>query len=76
MSFFTMSFIGMSTFGSLLAGALASTIGARYAILAGGATCIVGALVFAQKIRALKTLVHPIYEKMKLVGEAPSPLQT
>jgi hypothetical protein len=41
-----MMFMGMAPLGALLAGTLAETIGAPGAIAAGGAVCIVGALVF------------------------------
>jgi len=69
MSFYTMSFIGMSTFGALFAGTLASKIGAPLAMIIGGTCCIISALVFARNIRELKEQVRPIYEKMFALRE-------
>jgi len=47
MSFYTMSFMGMVPFGSLLAGSLANTFGTVNTIIIGGVSCLVGALLFA-----------------------------
>jgi MFS family permease len=46
MSFYSMSLMGMTPFGSLIAGAAASSIGAPYTIAAGGALCIAAAGLF------------------------------
>jgi MFS family permease len=46
MSFYTMSFMGMVPFGSLLAGSAASTVGAPHTLSLGGIVCIIGAGVF------------------------------
>ena len=51
MSLFAMAFRGVAPFGSLLAGGLASKIGAPNTLIIGGASCILGALVFASKLR-------------------------
>lgn len=53
MSLFIMSFVGMMPFGSLLAGALASRIGATATIMIGGISCMAGALIFAGKLPGL-----------------------
>ena len=42
MSLFTMAFIGMAPFGSLIAGTLANAIGARNTLLIGGVSCLAG----------------------------------
>jgi len=51
MSFYTMAFMGMAPFGSLLAGSLAHSVGTPNTILIGGIGCIIGAVVFAMKAR-------------------------
>lgn len=53
MSLFIMSFVGMTPFGSLLAGALASRIGATATTMIGGISCMAGALIFAGKLPGL-----------------------
>jgi len=46
MSFYTMAFMGMGPFGSLLAGALAGLVGAPWTVAIGGMACIAGAAAF------------------------------
>lgn len=50
MSLYTMAFMGMSPFGSLLAGSLASRIGTPETVLLGGIVCITGGLIFAVRL--------------------------
>ncbi len=52
MSLFAMSFMGVTPFGSLLAGSLAAKIGVQNTLLLGGSCCIVGSLIFAWKLPA------------------------
>lgn len=54
MSFYTMAFMGMAPFGSLLAGALAHRIGAPHTLLLGGLVCVAGALIYARKISTVE----------------------
>ncbi|MFX4263544.1 MFS transporter [Pelotomaculum propionicicum] len=54
MSLYTMSFLGMAPFGSLLAGALASRIGAPGTIMWGGISCLLAAVLFAGKVSIIK----------------------
>ncbi|MBI5143494.1 MAG: MFS transporter [Candidatus Omnitrophica bacterium] len=69
MSLYTMAFIGMVPFGSLLAGSLASSIGAPNTLMLGGISCILGSLIFATKVPYLKHMVRPIYEKEGIIRE-------
>ncbi len=69
MALYTMAFIGMATFGSLLAGAVAGAIGAPLTLTAGGLVCILGAGLFAWRLPGLREKVRPIYvEKGILPG--------
>jgi MFS family permease len=74
MSFYAISFQGVAPFGSLIAGAVAARIGAPYTLMAGGAICIAGALIFASQLPALRKLVHPIYVQMGILPEIASGL--
>lgn len=69
MSFYTMAFMGMAPFGSLLAGVLASRIGAPHTLLVGGLSCLAGAALFAVKLPALREMVRPIYIKAGILPE-------
>jgi len=70
MSFYTMSFMGMAPFGSLLAGLLAHAIGAPRTLMLGGAACVVAGLLFGRRLPAWRPLVQPIYVRK---GVIPSP---
>jgi MFS family permease len=61
MSFYTVAFVGMAPFGSLLAGSLAHAIGAPRTVMVSGACCIAGALWFTTRLPQIRKLVHPIY---------------
>jgi MFS family permease len=50
MSFYSMAFMGPAPFGSLLAGASATRIGAPNTLIIGGILCIFGAIVFISKL--------------------------
>jgi hypothetical protein len=75
MSFYTMAFMGMMPFGSLLAGTLASRIGAPATMLAGGVSCIAGSLAFAVRLPYLRREIRPIYRKKGIIAEAASGLE-
>ncbi len=76
MSFYTMSFMGMAPFGSLLAGGLASKIGAPYTLLTGGIICIIGAFMFAAKLASIRKQIHPIYAKKGIIPEVVEGIQS
>jgi MFS family permease len=69
MSFFSMAFMGMTPFGSLLAGSLASKIGAPKTLILGGAICILGAGWFAHLLPTIRELVRPIYREQGIIPE-------
>ncbi len=61
MSYYTMAFVGMAPFGSLLAGALAHAIGAPLTLIVNGLCCIAGAVWFTTRLNQIRALVHLIY---------------
>ena len=69
MSFYAMAFQGMAPFGSLLAGTMASRIGAPATLVMGGSLCIGGSALFAHRLPALRKLVRPIYERLGILPE-------
>jgi MFS family permease len=58
MSFYTMAFMGMATFGTLLGGTLASRFGAQHTVLGGGILCIAAGIVFSRQMPGLKKNVQ------------------
>lgn len=71
MALYLMAFMGMATFGSLLAGAVAGEIGAPLTLVGGGLVCLGGAIVFHYKLPGLREQVRPVYiEKGILPGVA------
>jgi MFS family permease len=69
MSFYSIAFQGMAPFGSLIAGATASRIGAPQTLMIGGALCICGAALFARQLPAIRQLVRPIYVQIGIIPE-------
>jgi MFS family permease len=67
MSYYTMAFVGMAPFGSLLAGALAHAIGAPRTVIISGVACILGSLWFWSRMRAIRTDMRPIYQRLGIV---------
>ena len=67
MSYYTMAFMGMTPFGSLIFGGLASKIGAPHTIILGGTACIFGGLLFAYKLPLFRTLIRPIYKEKGII---------
>lgn len=55
MSFYSMAFMGMTPFGSLLAGALAARIGAPKTLMIAGGVCLVGAGWFWRSLPSIGT---------------------
>lgn len=69
MSFYVMAFIGTAPFGSLIAGSLASAIGAPDTLLIGGSLCLLGAAMFARKLPEIRKNIRPIYTRLGIVRE-------
>ncbi len=69
MSFYSLAFMGMMPVGSLIAGYLANKIGTPTTLMISGLCCTLASLVFAAKVPILKSMVHPIYERMGVAPE-------
>jgi MFS family permease len=75
MSYYTAAFVGMAPFGSLLAGALATWIGAPRTVMVTGSCCIVGAIWFWTQLRAIRTEIRPIYEQLGIIPPLSPPIE-
>ncbi len=67
MSYYTMAFVGMAPFGSLLAGALAHAIGAPRTVIISGVACILGSVWFWSRMTAIRDDMRPIYQRLGIV---------
>jgi MFS family permease len=67
MSYYTMAFMGMAPFGSLLAGAMASAFGAPLTVIATGTCVLFGGLWFFTRLPALRRVMRPIYQEMGII---------
>jgi MFS family permease len=84
MSYYTMAFMGMAPFGSLLAGTMAHAIpstplwiftgmvltGAQWAVMINGLVVALAAAWFATRLPALRKVVRPIYQEMGIIPAA------
>jgi MFS family permease len=73
MSFYTMSIMGITPFGSLLAGGLAHRIGTPHTLFLCGVGCIAGALWFTLLLPRLRERVRPIYVQMGILPALTEP---
>jgi len=71
MSYYTMALVGMTPFGSLLAGSLAHLLGAPHTVIITGSVVILGGIWFASQLPAIHRAIHPIYQAMGIVPAAP-----
>jgi len=76
MSLYAMAFVGAVPFGSLIAGYLASRIGASYTLMIGGTCCLIGSFLFFRKLPELRKQVHPIYVRKGIIPSVSKGLQT
>jgi MFS family permease len=67
MSYYTMAFVGMAPFGSLLAGTLAHAVGAPWTVIANGSAVLLGAAWFATQLPAVRREIRPIYREMGIL---------
>jgi MFS family permease len=71
MAVYAMAFMGMSPFGSLVQGMLAQRIGAPYALVAGGAVCVAGAIVFNIRLPALRSVARQLIDAQRMTPTEP-----
>jgi MFS family permease len=69
MSYYTLAFIGLSPFGSLLEGLLAHRIGAPNTVIIGGGLCLLGAFFFGLQLPGIREKVRPIYVRIGILPE-------
>jgi MFS family permease len=64
MSFYTIAYRGNYPLGSLLAGFLASRIGAPATLFIGGLCVLAGGAWYARSLPAMRKAIHPVFAKM------------
>ena len=67
MSYYTMAFMGMAPFGSLLAGSMASAFGAPITVIVSGSAVLLGAAWFFMRLPAIRQVIRPIYREMGIL---------
>jgi MFS family permease len=67
MSYYTMAFMGMAPFGSLLAGSMASAFGAPLTVVVSGSVVLLGAGWFYTRLPAIRQVIRPIYREMGIL---------
>lgn len=72
MAVYSMMFMGMAPIGALLAGLLAGWLGATTTVAAGGAFCLLGGLVFLQRLPRLRGEARQLILAQQVVP-APEP---
>jgi MFS family permease len=72
MAVYSMMFMGMAPFGSLLAGTLAHRIGAPATVMLGGVVCMAGAAVFRRRLPALRQEARQMIVALQVAGGDPA----
>jgi MFS family permease len=72
MSYYTMAFVGMAPFGSLLAGELAHRFGPQETVIMTGACCLLGGVWYTTQLRAIQKVIRPIYVEMGILPAEPA----
>ncbi len=67
MSYYTMAFVGMMPFGSLLAGVMAHAMGAPLTVIVNGSLVIASAVWFTTRLRGVRREIKPIYQKLGIM---------
>src|SRR3989338_6050080 len=75
MSLFSMAFLGMAPFGSLLSGIVADRIGAPHALAICGLLCVLNGVAFAYRLPSLRKQIHPVYSKLGIIPQISTGLQ-
>jgi MFS family permease len=73
MSYFSMAFMGMTPFGSLLGGAVAARIGAPLTLEASAIIIAVAALVYFAALPAVRRALRPIYVELGILQQSVAP---
>src|SRR5579883_481032 len=76
MSFYTLAVLGITPIGSLIAGSLASKIGAPATLILGGSVVAAAAAVFTLQLPALRREVRPIYAQLGIIPEVAAGIQS
>ena len=74
MSYYTMAFVGMAPFGSLLAGGLAHWLDAPRTVMITGSMVLLGAIWFSTQLKTIRKLIRPIYEEMGILAPRLEPV--
>jgi MFS family permease len=67
MSYYTMAFMGMAPFGSLLAGTMAHKVGAPLTVIMNGSAVLLGAAWFMTQLPAVRRKIRPVYREMGIL---------
>ncbi len=69
MSYYTMAFMGMTPFGSLLGGAIAARFGAPRALVVSGIVCMAAAATYFVYLPAVRRALRPIYIELGILPQ-------
>jgi len=72
MSLYTMSFMALMPFGSLIAGSLAGHIGITETLVFGAVLCLAGASIFAMKLPGFCEFLRPVFANMENCVKEPA----
>ncbi len=69
MSYYTVAFVGMAPFGSLLAGTMADAFGAPLTVTLNGAAVLAGAAWFTMRLPSVRRAMRPVYQELGILPQ-------
>jgi MFS family permease len=76
MSFYTLSILGVTPIGSLMAGVVAARYGAPATLVLGGICCAAGALWYFERLPEVRRIIRPIYIELGIIPEVAQGIQS
>ncbi|MGH9413073.1 MAG: MFS transporter [Terriglobales bacterium] len=76
MAFYTMAFVGMAPWGSLLSGWMANRMGAPHTLVLNGAVCMGSAAWFATQLKTVRNAIRPVYQRLGIIPEMTTGIQS
>jgi len=73
MSFYIMVFMGAAPFGSFLSGLISEHVGAQATVFGGGILCLLGSVLFALNLPAMRRYTKPLFLKMGIIKSDSKP---
>jgi MFS family permease len=74
MSIYSMMYLGVGPFGSMVAGFAATGFGARFTLIAGAALCLAASAIFGIRLPAIRPIARQLVRDQEAINRSPAEL--